>query len=78
LHLGIDRIQVGENADPGVMLGDTAQGVRQGSEPAIQLAELAGKCFIFLLKSGGAGEVGGVGDRGISSYEDKEQETNRS
>ena len=41
LHLGIDRLEVGEDPDAGVALGDAGEGVGEGGEAAVQLVRAA-------------------------------------
>ena len=52
LHLRIDRIEVGEDSDAGVALGDAGEGVGETCEAAVQLAELLRQPRILLLEPG--------------------------
>ena len=66
LHLGIDRLEVGEDPDAGVALGDAGEGVGESGQPAVQLAELLRQPCIFLRKTGRLREIDRARDGGVT------------
>jgi hypothetical protein len=70
----IGRLEVGQETDPGVALGDPAEGVGEGGDAGVELAQRGGQLLVFTLEAGGARQVHAAAHGGVAQDEREQDE----
>ncbi len=71
-HLWVGRVQIGEQADARVALGDLAEGIGEAGDPRVELAEGRRQLLVFPLEPGGPRQIHAATHGGIPQHEGKQ------